>query len=167
MRQIIRRRELATDDAYYAGEEATPGARAVQPLAEFLSDAAAGKPTVDAVIAGPTDEIGQLAPHLPQLALIVIDFPKLGEGRGFSQARLLRQRYGYRGELRARGVLKRDQIFFLARCGFDSFQLDASENLQAALAAFDTFSVAYQDGSDELVQPQLRSQTQRRSSNIS
>jgi uncharacterized protein (DUF934 family) len=161
MRQIIRRRELATDDVHYPGEEATRGTRAVQPLAEFLSDVAAGKPGADAVIAGPTDEVGQLAPHLSHLTLIVIDFPKLGEGRGFSQARLLRQRYGYRAELRARGVLKRDQIFLLARCGFDSFQLDPDENLAAALAAFDTFSVAYQNGSDQLVR------VQRRHSNIS
>jgi uncharacterized protein (DUF934 family) len=159
MRQIIRRRELATDDVYYAGEEATPGARAVQPFAEFLSDAAAAKPLADAVLAGPTDEVGQLAPHLSHLTLIVIDFPKIGDGRGFSQARLLRQRYGYRADLRARGVLKRDQIFFLARCGFNSFQLDANENLQAALAAFDTFSVAYQDGSDQLVRVQRRNST--------
>jgi uncharacterized protein (DUF934 family) len=161
MRQIIRRREVVTDDVHYAGEDATHGTRPVQPLAEFLADAATGKTTADAVIVGPTDELGRLALHLSRLTLIVIDFPTLGDGRGFSQARLLRQRYGYRGELRARGVLKRDQIFFLARCGFNSFRLDANENLHAALTAFNTFSVAYQNGSDELVQ------VQRRNSSIS
>jgi uncharacterized protein (DUF934 family) len=156
MRQIIRRRELAADDVHYADESATPGTRLVPPLTQFLADAAAGKAAGDAVLVGPSDEIGQLAAHLSQLRLVVVDFPKLGDGRGFSHARLLRQRFGYRGELRARGVLKRDQMFFLARCGFDSFQLDPSENLQAALAALDTFSVAYQDGSNELVAVQRR-----------
>ena len=73
-----------------------------------------------------------------------------------TQARLLRQRFGYSGELRARGALKRDQLFFLARCGFDSFELDPTEDLPAALAALHSFSVAYQDGSDALVQVQRR-----------
>ena len=85
-----------------------------------------------------------------------MDFPKIGEGRGFSQARMLRQRYRYVGELRARGALKRDQLFFLARCGFDSFDLDPTEDLQAALAALNDFSVAYQDGSDAVVKVQRR-----------
>jgi len=69
---------------------------------------------------------------------------------------MLRQRYRYAGELRARGALKRDQLFFLARCGFDSFDLDPTEDLQAALAALNDFSVAYQDGSDAVVKVQRR-----------
>lgn len=83
-------------------------------------------------------------------------FPKIGEGRGFSHARLLRQRYRYAGELRAHGAIKRDQLFFLARCGFDSFDLDPTEDLPAALAALNAFSVAYQDGSDAVVQVRRR-----------
>jgi uncharacterized protein (DUF934 family) len=156
MRQIIRRREIAADDAHYADEEAGPGTRLVPAAEQFLADISAGNPSGDAVLIGPADELGPLAPHLSQLTLVVIDFPKLGEGRGFSQARLLRQRYGYRAELRARGVLKRDQLFFLARCGFNSFQLDPSEDLQSALVAINAFSVAYQDGSEELVHLQRR-----------
>jgi uncharacterized protein (DUF934 family) len=150
MRRIIRRRELIADDARYAGEEAAPGMRQVVPAAQFIGSAAA------AVLIGPTDEVELLAPQLAQLNLIVVDFPKIGEGRGYSQARLLRQRDRYRGELRARGALKRDQLFFLARCGFDSFDLDPAENLEAALGALNDFSVAYQDGSDEVVHVQRR-----------
>ena len=85
-----------------------------------------------------------------------IDFAKIGEGRGYSQARLLRQRYRYGHELRARGALKRDQMFLLARCGFDAFDLDPTEDLPAALAALGTFSVAYQAGSDTLVSVRRR-----------
>jgi|HubBroStandDraft_6_1064221.scaffolds.fasta_scaffold54553_2 uncharacterized protein (DUF934 family) len=150
MRQIIRRREVVPDDVSYPDEPAASGLRAVIPLAQFLSARTSGQPVGDAILLGPADEVAPLCEHLSALTLIVIDFPKLGEGRGYSQARLLRQRLNYRGELRARGVLKRDQLLFLARCGFDSFQLDANENLQAALAGFSTFSVAYQDGSEEL-----------------
>jgi uncharacterized protein (DUF934 family) len=156
MRQIIRRRELLQDDVHYAGEQASGGTRAVVSLAEFLAATAAGEPTADSVLLEPAHEVAQIAPQLPRLKLIVIDFPKVGEGRGFSQARLLRQRYRYAGELRARGALKRDQLFFLARCGFDSFQLDPAENLPEALAALNTFSVAYQDGSEALVHVRRR-----------
>jgi uncharacterized protein (DUF934 family) len=164
MRRIIRRRELVADDARYAGEPAVAGTRAVQPASEFIAalsagDAIGGGNAIGAdhaVLLSPPDEVDTLAPHLHLLQLIVVEFPRIGEGRGFSQARLLRQRYGYRGELRARGALKRDQLFFLARCGFDSFDLDAAEDLEAALGALDAFSVAYQDGSDELVHVQRR-----------
>jgi uncharacterized protein (DUF934 family) len=156
MRQIIRRSELLEDDVHYAGEPDTGGTRAVASLAEFLAAVAAGQPTADSVLLAPADEVTQIAAQFAHLKLIVIDFPKVGEGRGFSQARLLRQRYRYAGELRARGALKRDQLFFLARCGFDSFQLDPTEDLPAALAAMNTFSVAYQDGSEALVHVQRR-----------
>jgi uncharacterized protein (DUF934 family) len=156
MRQIIRRRELIDDDVHYAGEHSAGGTRAVASLAEFLAATAAGQPTADSLLLEPADEVALIASQLSHLKLIVLNFPKVGEGRGFSQARLLRQRYRYAGELRARGALKRDQLVFLARCGFDSFELDPSENLPAALAAFNTFSVAYQDGSEALVHVKRR-----------
>jgi uncharacterized protein (DUF934 family) len=158
MRRIIRRRELVADDAHYTGEQAGPDTRAVQPAAQFIAALGSGQASASgaAVLIGPMDEVEALAPHLALLNLIVVDFPKIGEGRGYSQARMLRQRYRYGGELRARGAIKRDQLFFLARCGFDSFDLDPGENLQAALGALDAFSVAYQDGSDELLHVRRR-----------
>jgi uncharacterized protein (DUF934 family) len=158
MRRIIRRRELVTDDARYAGEEAGSQTRPVQPAAEFIAALAAGQVAGPgaAIMIGPADEVESVVPHLALLSLIVVAFPKIGEGRGFSQARMLRQRYRYTGELRARGAIKRDQLFFLARCGFDSFDLDPSENLEAAVAHLNDFSVAYQDGSDAVVQVRRR-----------
>jgi uncharacterized protein (DUF934 family) len=158
MRRIIRRRELLDDDARYAGEAAAPDTRVVQPAGQFIAALGTGQASAAgaAVVIGPTDEVEALVPHLGLLNLIVVEFPKIGEGRGFSQARMLRQRYRYQGELRARGALKRDQLFFLARCGFDSFDLDPAEDLEAALAALDDFSVAYQDGSDALVHVRRR-----------
>lgn len=148
MRQIIRRREIVADDWRYADE---PGSGPqVLPLAELRALVAAGTAAAAGlgVSLQPTDEADQLAALLPRLALIVIDFPKSGEGRGFSQARMLRQRLAFRGELRARGALKRDQLFLLARCGFDAYDLDPSENLQESLAAFADFSVGYQTPDD-------------------
>lgn len=161
MRRIIRRLEVVADDARYRGEQPAAGTRTVLPAAEWIAAAQAGRAAGDAVLLAPTDRVEQFAALLGALSLIVVDFPSIGEGRGFSQARLLRQRHRYEGELRARGALGRDQLFFLARCGFDSFDLDPAEDLQAALAAFRSFSVAYQDGSDALLQLSRRSHPTR------
>lgn len=157
MRQIIRRREVVADDVRYSTDEAIAGMRLVRPLADLIGASGQRLDSQIAVLLGPTDELEPLLPFLSRITLIVIDFPQAGDGRGFSQARVLRQRYRYAGELRARGVLKRDQLFFLARGGFDAFDLDPSENLQESLAAFNSFSVAYQDGSNGVVQVRQRS----------
>jgi uncharacterized protein (DUF934 family) len=151
MRQIIRRREIVADELRYAGEPPDPGTLMVPSVAQLLAAGAAASTASPAVLLGVSDEVETLAPLVPQLRWIVIDFPKIGEGRGFTQARMLRQRYRYRHELRARGAIKRDQLFLLARCGFDAFDLDPAEDLGAALAAFNSFSVAYQDSSDAVV----------------
>jgi uncharacterized protein (DUF934 family) len=98
----------------------------------------------DMVVLEPTDDPRALADRLPGLKLIAVNFPKYGDGRGYSIARLLRERYGYKGELRAVGVVARDHLQLMAQCGFDSFQLREGEDAQAALAAFEDFSEAYQ-----------------------
>jgi len=77
------------------------------------------------------------------------------DGRGYSIARLLRERYGWRGELRAIGDVLRDQLFYLTRCGFDAFELRAGQDAQAALTALADFSEAYQS-SVERPQPLFR-----------
>jgi uncharacterized protein (DUF934 family) len=87
---------------------------------------------------------GALAPDLACFKVIAIRFASFTDGRGYSLARLLRERYGYRGELRAIGDVLRDQLYYLSRCGFDAFALRADQNAEQALAAFDDFSEAYQ-----------------------
>lgn len=87
----------------------------------------------------------QLAEQADNFALIGIDFPKFADGRGYSTARLLRERYGYNGELRATGDVLVDQLFFMQRCGFSSFALRSDQDVDDALAAFATFSVCYQN----------------------
>jgi uncharacterized protein (DUF934 family) len=148
MRQIIRQREIVADSWRYPGEQGA--GPAVLTLADFLAALPAGpapRRNVGVRIA-PTDEVELLGPHLADVALIVVDFPKNGDGRGFTQAQILRQRYRYGGELRAAGVIQRDHMFHLARCGFDAFDLAAGESLPGALAALHAFSVAYQGASD-------------------
>jgi len=83
---------------------------------------------------------------LEGVARVEVSFPKFGDGRGYSIARLLRERHGYRGELRAVGHITRDLLFFLESCGFDAFELREGEDPQEALASFDDFSHSYQRG---------------------
>jgi uncharacterized protein (DUF934 family) len=90
----------------------------------------------------PTDD--PAAVSLERVARIEVNFPKFGDGRGYSIARLLRERYGYRGELRAVGHITRDLLFYLESCGFDAFELRAGEDPHEALAGFEDFSEAYQ-----------------------
>lgn len=85
-----------------------------------------------------------IAQDLARFDVIAIRFASFTDGRGYSLARLLRERYGYRGELRALGEVLRDQLYYLSRCGFDAFALRADQNAEQALAAFDDFSEAYQ-----------------------
>ncbi len=92
----------------------------------------------------PYDDPAAVADRLGRIARIEVNFPKFGDGRGYSIARLLRERYGYKGELRAVGQVTRDHLFFMESCGFDAFLLRDGEDAQEALAAFDDFSDAYQ-----------------------
>lgn len=80
-------------------------------------------------------------------AAIILEFPLFKDGRAYSQARLLRERFGYVGEIRARGAVLRDQILFMARCGFNAFEYQ-SANVDGAEAALAEFSFVYQAAAD-------------------
>ena len=85
-----------------------------------------------------------LAPDVQRFPLIAVNFPRFGDGRGYSIARLLRERYGFKGELRAIGDVLHDHLFFMAQCGFDAFALREDQDAQEALSVFGTFSDGYQ-----------------------
>jgi uncharacterized protein (DUF934 family) len=73
-----------------------------------------------------TDKVEELAAEdLDRLGVVALHFPRFTDGRAYSQARILRERLGYRGELRATGNVLRDQLAFMRRCGFDAFEVDA------------------------------------------
>ena len=92
----------------------------------------------------PTDDPATVAGRLAHAARVEVNFPKFGDGRGYSLARLLRERYGYEGELRAVGQVVRDHLYYMKGCGFDAFLLREGEDPAEALRAFDDFSEAYQ-----------------------
>jgi len=86
--------------------------------------------------------------HLDLFDVIALEFPAFKDGRAFSYARILRDRYNYKGEIRAVGEVLRDQWYFMARCGFDAFEVadDVDEKLWAQ--AMNDFSLPYQPSSD-------------------
>jgi uncharacterized protein (DUF934 family) len=103
----------------------------------------------------PAHKVEALAPDLAHFTLVAAEFPGPSDGRGYTQGRLLRERYKFTGELRAAGYVRRDQLFFLARCGFNSFQLAANE-LDNATTAFSTYSAEYQPANDEGLPAKLK-----------
>lgn len=85
-----------------------------------------------------------VAELLDEVALIALHFPKFADGRSFSKARLLRDRFGYQGEIRALGDFLPDQIDYLARCGVDAFACRNEQEAATALLMLDSFSIHYQ-----------------------
>jgi uncharacterized protein (DUF934 family) len=167
-RQLLRDRLIVADDWVYAGEwpaaagDAAPAAhagggqapeglppRVILGLDQWLAerDAWIARAVHLGVVLSPEHKVEQLAPDLERLSLVACSFSGPSEGRGYTQGRLLRERYDFQGELRATGYVRIDQLFFLARCGFNSFEL-ADADLGAAAAAFSTFTAAYQPAND-------------------
>ena len=89
-------------------------------------------------------EMQSISKELYRFALVAIDFKEFKDGRGYSCARLLRQRYDYEGELRATGNILKDQIFYLHRCGFNAFEIDGDSDIRDAVKSFADFTVTYQ-----------------------
>jgi uncharacterized protein (DUF934 family) len=158
-RQLLRDRQLVEDDWRYA-DELGEGGGAQAPRAVILGfdqwhrerdswvarGEHSGAPRLGVLLL-PEHRVERLAPDLQRLSLVACSFPGPAEGRGYTQGRQLRERYDFQGELRATGYVRTDQLFFLARCGFNSFEL-ADGDMAAAGAAFSTFTAAYQPAND-------------------
>ena len=93
-------------------------------------------------------DIREIAPSLASFSVVILDFPKFRDGRAYSQARILREQLGFKGEIRARGDVLRDQAFFMARAGFDAFELEESR-VEGFTEALRTFSQVYQPAADD------------------
>ena len=161
MAQIIKGGALV-DSAWVAGtaDDLSSGGCLVLALADYLAWRA-GQPSAEAlervaVLLQPADDVLSLQGQVADLPLVVVNFPEFKEGRGYTQARLLRERLGYTGELRASGAVRVDLVYHLARCGFDSFVPAPGEKPAALLAELQRFSVAYQPCADGLTQPRRR-----------
>jgi uncharacterized protein (DUF934 family)/rhodanese-related sulfurtransferase len=119
---------------------------ALVPLAVYREDPAGWRARRGdlGVLLSAQDDPLEIADDLERLSLVAVDFPSFTDGRGYSTGRLLRDRYQWRGELRAVGDVLRDQLQLLARCGFDQFALGDGIDINQALAAFSDFDEPYQ-----------------------
>lgn len=153
MRYILRRHEWVADDWRYPGEETAGGDPLIVPLAQWLSEPDRWRQRTAplGVRLAPADRVEDLATGIARLSLVAVEFPNPGDGRGYSQGRLLRQRLGFGGELRAVGAgVRQDLVYLLARCGFDALELAAGEDPAAARRALQRYDVAYQPGASEV-----------------
>ena len=116
---------------------------AVLPLAQWREQ---GTAAPDAVLVPNDVDIEELVPALPRLSLIVLQFPKWVDGRAYTQARLLRARYKFKGEIRAVGEVLVDMVPLLARTGFDAVQLRADQKREFAERALRFFDDGHYQG---------------------
>lgn len=157
--RIIRDRRLVDDDwiVIPAGADTLPASgKLIIPLERWLTQR--DMLTARTQDAGPFavwleshEDPAALIDDLHRLALIAVNFPRFADGRGYSTAFLLRQRYGFKGELRAIGDVLRDQLFYLQRVGFNAFAVRTGKDIEDALKALDDFSETYQASSDQPV----------------
>ncbi len=150
MPQLIKQR-LVTDDGWQLVREAGAlgdlpgGVPVIVPLKLWIERRAALIARGDVgVWLAPDEDPAALAADAARLPLIAVDFPQFTDGRGYSHARLLRERYGFAGELRAIGDVQRDQLYYLAQCGFDAFSIRADKDAEDALHGLDDFTDGYQ-----------------------
>lgn len=154
--QIIKNRAL-TEDAWRQiqdGDPLPPAGNVIVSLGRWQgeSEALARHDGNVGVRLAPADELDALVADPEKLAaipVIALEFPRFSDGRAYSKARLLRERYKYTGELRAVGYVLRDQLFYMERCGIDAYELKPGKPLESALEAFSEFSVTYQAAADD------------------
>ncbi|MEQ8601780.1 MAG: DUF934 domain-containing protein [Marivibrio sp.] len=149
---LIKNGRAASDPWVFYADDAPlqPDIPAVVSLPRFRAERAGLVPAgLDlGVRVAPQEGPEALADDLHRLGLVELDFPAFTDGRGYSTARLLRQRYGYTGEIRAVGQVLRDQALFMLRAGINAFQIPAGETADDWLAAIAAVRSAYQPASD-------------------
>ncbi|HUP91460.1 MAG TPA: DUF934 domain-containing protein [Solimonas sp.] len=152
MSHLIRNRQLAADTyRRLADDEPLPDAgKVIVSLARWQKEPALRGRQDDVGVQLPnTVDVAPLWPLLSERKLIVVEFPAFADGRAYSQARLLRERYRFAGEIRATGAaVVRDQLHAMARCGIDSLELRADQDPALCLRSFADFSLAYQSAAD-------------------
>ena len=143
---LVKDKQIIDNDWRHADESGElPSGRVTVPLKRWLSERQelADRGDIGLRLIA-TDTLDAIRDDLPQFGIIAIEFDKFNDGRGFSQARLLRERYGYNGEIRAIGCFLCDQLYYMHRCGFNAFELGDAVNAEDALRAFSAYSIISQ-----------------------
>lgn len=152
MHELILGRQVVLDD-FQSVEELhalEPTQNVIVPLKLFLenSELLVNRPGKTGVHLLPADSLDELVPYLSKLAVVTIEFPVFTDGRGYSLARLLRDKHQFKGQVRAVGDVFQDQLHYLERCGFNAYLLRPGESATESLKGFGVFSDAYQTSAD-------------------
>ncbi len=146
--KIIKDKAIVTDSwTRYSGEGELPDGDIIVSLGVWQERDLSGHNV--GLLLEPGDDMGNIRDDLDFFDLIAINFPTFMDGRGYSMAKILRDRYGYTKEIRAVGDVMRDQLFYMQRCGFTSFEIKSGKDINDALKGLKDFSVTYQASSDE------------------
>jgi len=150
---LIRNGALVENDPWRFvadGEELPPEGAALVTARRWVAerDRLVGRNAPVGVRLEAADHPKSIAADLDRIGLVAVDFPAFKDGRGFSAARLLRERYGYKGEIRAVGRVLRDALLYMLRCGFDAFDLTDKDPVAAWNEAVGEMSVFYQPAAD-------------------
>lgn len=149
MPTIIKNQEVCADNWRMIEKDQTPvtDANVILPLTQWNN--ANGEKQALWLDSDETPDM--ISRSIDSAAFIAINFPVFSDGRGYSYARILRQHMGYKGELRAIGDVLVDQLHYLRRCGFDSFALREDQDTDTALQSLNSFSLAYQSSTDQVI----------------
>ncbi len=149
---LVKGGKITTDPLVHVADDAEiPGEGAILiSAARFLGDAEALSLRAGGTgVTWPNNrDLDDLVPYIGRLVAVALVFPTFRDGRAYSQARLLRERHGYRGELRATGQVLRDQFVFMLRAGFDAFEVRKEADAEAFAATVKRYSVFYQPTGD-------------------
>jgi len=162
---LVKDGKIASDSFIHVADDAdlpVDGAVLI-PAARFLADpdALVSRNSPTGVIWPNNRDVDELVPYLGKLAAVALVFPTFRDGRAYSQARLLRERYKYRGELRATGQVLRDQFVFMLRAGFDTFEVRKDADAEAFAATARRYTVFYQPTGDGRITALHRRMQQR------
>ena len=164
---LVKNGKIATDTFVHVADDAEladDGAMLVS-AARFLEnpEAILRRPGKSGVIWPNNRDVDDLVPYLDRLAAVALVFPIFRDGRAYTQARLLRERHGFKGELRATGQVLRDQFVFMLRAGFDAFEVKKDSDAEAFVSTVKRYSVFYQPTGDGRVTALHRRMQQRHS----
>lgn len=142
--------QIANDESEYSADS-LPAGKLILPYSVWLSlrEALNSRKQEIGVWLDSDETADLIGEHAAELPVIGINFSAFADGRGFTAARLLRQRYGFSGELRAVGGFIRDQLSYLTRCGFNAFAFEGDQPLSGLLESMSDFTDSYQAAVDQ------------------
>lgn len=148
MAKMIKDQAIVDNSFTHVGLEGDiPAGDVIVPYSRYLAEKAQldqhdGQVAVS--VNGDDYDIYEIGEELAKQAIVALEFPQFVDGRCYSFARLLRERFGFEGELRAYGNVLRDQAFYMHRCGIDAYEVEDGKDLTVFLDGFKDFSVSYQ-----------------------